>query len=25
VEITNYVIVIYTDENGQLDYMTMES
>ncbi|WP_404986124.1 DUF2004 domain-containing protein [Chryseobacterium sp. M5] len=25
VEITNYVIVIYTDENGQLDYMAMES
>jgi hypothetical protein len=24
-EITNYLVVINTDENGQLDYMTMES
>ncbi|MBK8496483.1 MAG: DUF2004 domain-containing protein [Chitinophagaceae bacterium] len=24
-EITNYLIVINTDENGNLDYMTMES
>ncbi|REC44533.1 DUF2004 domain-containing protein [Chryseobacterium sp. 5_R23647] len=25
VEITNYLVVINTDEHGQLDYMTMES
>lgn len=25
VEITNYLVVINTDENGQLDYMAMES
>lgn len=24
-EITNYLVVIFTDENGNLDYMTMES
>jgi hypothetical protein len=24
-EITNYLVVIYTNENGELDYMTMES
>jgi len=24
-EITDYLVVINTDENGQLDYMTMES
>jgi hypothetical protein len=24
-EITNYLVVLFTDENGELDYMTMES
>jgi hypothetical protein len=24
-EITNYLVVINTDENGELDYMAMES
>ncbi len=24
-EITNYLVVLFTDENGNLDYMTMES
>jgi len=24
-EITNYLVVIFTDENGNMDYMTMES
>jgi hypothetical protein len=23
--ISNYLVVIYTDENGNLDYMTMDS